>query len=83
MVLLRCPGKATQGLQLTSATVSSADDSSTNQKVVIKKIRDPFSSAELAKRTYREIHLLRNLRHGNVRTIEKAGRSSRMTDGCS
>jgi len=48
---------------------SSANDSFTNQTVAIKKIGKPFSSMDLAKRTYREVHLLSKLRHDNVRII--------------
>ncbi|KAJ5793708.1 hypothetical protein N7457_000307 [Penicillium paradoxum] len=44
----------------------SARDSMTNQTVAIKKIGKPFDSSALAKRTYREIHLLNNLRHDNA-----------------
>lgn len=45
---------------------SSARDSIANSKVAIKKILRPFDYTALAKRTYREVHLLRNLRHDNV-----------------
>lgn len=46
---------------------SSAKDQLTNQAVAIKKIMKPFSTPVLAKRTYRELKLLKHLRHENVR----------------
>jgi p38 MAP kinase len=45
---------------------SSARDQLTNQNVAIKKIMKPFSTPVLAKRTYRELKLLKHLRHENV-----------------
>lgn len=38
--------------------------------VAIKKIMKPFSAPVLAKRTYRELKLLKALRHENVSKIE-------------
>lgn len=38
----------------------------TNSLVAVKKIASPFDTPALAKRTYREVHLLSNLRHDNV-----------------
>ncbi|CAL9732797.1 mitogen-activated protein kinase Hog1p [Monosporozyma unispora] len=46
--------------------VCSATDTLTNQPVAIKKIMKPFSTAVLAKRTYRELKLLKHLRHENL-----------------
>lgn len=46
--------------------VCSATDTLTNQSVAIKKIMKPFSTAILAKRTYRELKLLKHLRHENL-----------------
>lgn len=46
--------------------VCSATDQLTGQKVAVKKIMKPFSSSVLAKRTYRELKLLKHLRHENV-----------------
>lgn len=46
---------------------SSARDQLTNQSVAIKKIMKPFSTPVLAKRTYRELKLLKHLKHENVR----------------
>lgn len=34
--------------------------------VAIKKIKNPFSTPMLSKRTYRELKLLKQLRHENV-----------------
>jgi p38 MAP kinase len=45
---------------------SSARDQLTNQAVAVKKIMKPFSTPVLAKRTYRELKLLKHLRHENV-----------------
>jgi serine/threonine protein kinase len=45
---------------------SSAKDELTAQSVAIKKIMKPFSTPVLAKRTYRELKLLKHLRHENV-----------------
>lgn len=45
---------------------SSAKDNLTNQPVAVKKIMKPFSTPVLAKRTYRELKLLKHLRHENV-----------------
>ncbi|KAJ5265222.1 uncharacterized protein N7525_007426 [Penicillium rubens] len=49
-----------------AGTICSAHDSIANSKVAIKKISRPFGSTALAKRTCREVHLLRNLRHDNL-----------------
>jgi p38 MAP kinase len=48
-------------------TASSAFDQITQQPVALKKIMKPFDTTSLAKRTYREIRLLKYLRHENVR----------------
>lgn len=47
-------------------TNSSAKDQLTGQAVAVKKIMKPFSTPVLAKRTYRELKLLKHLRHENV-----------------
>ncbi|KAI1018124.1 hypothetical protein LB505_001238 [Fusarium chuoi] len=44
----------------------SARDQLTNQNVAVKKIMKPFSTPVLAKRTYRELKLLKHLKHENV-----------------
>jgi p38 MAP kinase len=46
--------------------LSSARDELTQQSVAIKKIMKPFSTPVLSKRTYRELKLLKHLRHENV-----------------
>ncbi|CAZ82188.1 unnamed protein product [Tuber melanosporum] len=46
--------------------VCSAKDQLTTQSVAIKKIMKPFSTPVLSKRTYRELKLLKHLRHENV-----------------
>lgn len=45
---------------------SSAVDSLTENKVAIKKLARPFQSAIHAKRTYRELRLLKHMNHENV-----------------
>ena len=47
---------------------SSAKDRLTGSNVAIKKIMKPFSTPVLAKRTYRELKLLKHLKHENVCT---------------
>ncbi|KAL2725157.1 Mitogen-activated protein kinase 14B [Vespula squamosa] len=44
----------------------SAVDTTTNQKVAIKKLARPFQSAVHAKRTYRELRMLKHMNHENV-----------------
>jgi serine/threonine protein kinase len=51
---------------------SSAKDQLTQQPVAVKKIMKPFSTPVLSKRTYRELKLLKHLRHENV-----SGRATR------
>ncbi|ERF77208.1 Mitogen-activated protein kinase HOG1 [Endocarpon pusillum Z07020] len=46
--------------------VCSAKDQLTQQAVAVKKIMKPFSTPVLSKRTYRELKLLKHLRHENV-----------------
>jgi p38 MAP kinase len=48
---------------------SSAKDQLTGMNVAIKKIMKPFSAPVLAKRTYRELKLLKALMHENVRSF--------------
>lgn len=45
---------------------SSAFDTNNNVKVAIKKLARPFQSAVHAKRTYRELRLLKHMNHENV-----------------
>uniref|UniRef100_A0A8C4H462 mitogen-activated protein kinase n=1 Tax=Dicentrarchus labrax TaxID=13489 RepID=A0A8C4H462_DICLA len=47
-------------------TVSSAYDMSTGLKVAVKKLSRPFQSIIHAKRTYRELRLLKHMKHENV-----------------
>ncbi|CAG7989256.1 unnamed protein product [Penicillium olsonii] len=49
-----------------SGLICSARDCFSNSQVAIKKIPAPFDTPALAKRTYREVHLLNHLRHDNV-----------------
>ncbi|KAG2414454.1 mitogen-activated protein kinase sty1 [Aspergillus terreus] len=46
--------------------LSSAYDQITQQPVAIKKMMSPFASSAIAKRTYREVKLLKKLRHENL-----------------
>jgi serine/threonine protein kinase len=50
---------------------SSAKDQLTQQPVAVKKIMKPFSTPVLSKRTYRELKLLKHLRHENVWHLPK------------
>ncbi|OBA23282.1 mitogen-activated protein kinase HOG1 [Metschnikowia bicuspidata var. bicuspidata NRRL YB-4993] len=50
--------------------VCSAMDKLTNQNVAVKKIMKPFLTSVLAKRTYRELKLLKHLRHENLITLD-------------
>lgn len=45
----------------------SAEDSELKRRVAIKKLRTPFQNLTHAKRAYRELVLMRLLRHKNVR----------------
>lgn len=45
---------------------SSAYDEKTNLKVAVKKLSRPFQSIIHAKRTYRELRLLKHMKHENV-----------------
>lgn len=53
-------------LPLSRASRSSAVDSRTGAKVAIKKLYRPFQSELFAKRAYRELRLLKHMRHENV-----------------
>ena len=53
-------------VKLTGFSLSSAKDQLTGQAVAVKKIMKPFSTPVLSKRTYRELKLLKHLRHENV-----------------
>jgi serine/threonine protein kinase len=46
--------------------ISSAKDQLTGANVAVKKIMKPFSTPVLSKRTYRELKLLKALKHENV-----------------
>ncbi|VDK46161.1 unnamed protein product [Cylicostephanus goldi] len=48
------------------ATCSTAEDLRTGERVAVKKFGRPFQSTIHAKRTYRELKLLRTLKHPNV-----------------
>ncbi|KAJ8302160.1 hypothetical protein KUTeg_021147 [Tegillarca granosa] len=58
--LLTAVGSGAYGL------VCSAVDTSTNTKVAIKKLSRPFQSPIHAKRTYREIRMLKHMNHENI-----------------
>lgn len=53
--------------------LSSAVDTTTGQKVAIKKLARPFQSAVHAKRTYRELRMLKHMNHENVSKRNRAG----------
>ncbi|GKZ28074.1 hypothetical protein AbraCBS73388_010272, partial [Aspergillus brasiliensis] len=44
----------------------SAHDQITGQAVAIKKVIKPFETATVAKRTFREVKLLKHFRHENL-----------------
>ncbi|KAI9372576.1 mitogen-activated protein kinase mpkC [Aspergillus egyptiacus] len=50
----------------TAGIVCSAYDLISEQSVAVKKMMKPFDSAAIAKRTYREVKLLKHLRHDNL-----------------
>ncbi|KAJ5541110.1 p38 MAP kinase [Penicillium frequentans] len=52
-------------------TDSSAKDQVTERTVTIKKISQPFTNIEQAKRTYREISLLKDLQHENIMLLSE------------
>lgn len=56
-------------LLLSRALRSSAVDSRTGAKVAIKKLYRPFQSELFAKRAYRELRLLKHMRHENVSAL--------------
>lgn len=51
--------------------VCSAIDKSTGDKVAIKKIPSIFDMVTLAKRTYREIKILKHFKHDNIISIRE------------
>lgn len=53
--------------RLTRPPCSSAYDARLRQKVAVKKLSRPFQSLIHARRTYRELRLLKHLKHENVR----------------
>ncbi|KKK15440.1 hypothetical protein ARAM_005356 [Aspergillus rambellii] len=61
------PGMRICNQELTKVFItSSAYDLIVEQPVAIKKMMKPFDSASIAKRAYREVKLLKQLRHDNV-----------------
>ena len=62
----------TQSLLLSSAALSdsSAKNLVTGEKVAIKKIGNAFENLTDARRTLREIKLLRHLRHENIIAVK-------------
>lgn len=48
---------------------SSATDSTISNEIAIKKLSRPFQSVMHAKRAYREMRLLKHMRHENVSII--------------
>ena len=50
-----------------SSSYSSAVDTQYGIKVALKKLARPFQSNIHAKRTYRELRLLKHMKHENVR----------------
>uniref|UniRef100_A0A3P9LV88 mitogen-activated protein kinase n=1 Tax=Oryzias latipes TaxID=8090 RepID=A0A3P9LV88_ORYLA len=54
-------------------SVCSAINGKTKEKVAIKKLHRPFQSEIFAKRAYRELRLLKHMKHENVSTWSPAG----------
>lgn len=52
-------------------SLSSAVDSRSGAKVAIKKLYRPFQSELFAKRAYRELRLLKHMKHENVRRVHE------------
>lgn len=48
---------------------AAVDTQAGGEKVAIKKLSRPFQSPVHAKRTYRELKLLRHMKHENVSTV--------------
>eukprot|EP00967_Tisochrysis_lutea_P041127 scaffold49389_cov19-Tisochrysis_lutea.AAC.2 len=63
---LLCLDPLSSSVAMISRANNSARDSETNQKVAIKKISNAFENLVDAKRTLREIKLVRHLNHENV-----------------
>jgi len=53
-----------------SSVYSSALDSTNNTKVAIKKLARPFQTTVHAKRTYRELRMLKHMNHENVTCVQ-------------
>lgn len=56
-------------LNLIKKIISSAQDRRTGTKVAIKKLLRPFQSELFAKRAYRELRLLKHMKHDNVSSL--------------
>lgn len=52
-----------------SPYLSSSINNKTKEKVAIKKLHRPFQSEIFAKRAYRELRLLKHMKHENVSVI--------------
>jgi p38 MAP kinase len=70
--MINSPTTGIEG-RLLIQTRSSAKDQLTGQNVAVKKIMKPFSTPVLSKRTYRELKLLKHLKHENVGSATTAG----------
>lgn len=55
-----------RSLPLTIAHFSSARDQITKRTIAVKKLAQPFKSENIAKHMYREVRLLKTLKHENV-----------------
>uniref|UniRef100_A0A8C3M0Z7 mitogen-activated protein kinase n=2 Tax=Phasianidae TaxID=9005 RepID=A0A8C3M0Z7_CHRPC len=58
--------RSTAGVLLWLFLTGSAYDTKTRQKVAVKKLSRPFQSLIHARRTYRELRLLKHMKHENV-----------------
>lgn len=60
---------------------SSAINERTNEKIAIKKLHRPFQSEIFAKRAYRELRLLKHMKHENVSRIKPTAHFLFNSDG--
>lgn len=73
-VPIKAIGKGAYGV------VCSADNKATGEKVAIKKIGNAFAHVQDARRTLREVKLLRHLQHANVMAIRDIMPPNSLTD---
>lgn len=72
MVKLQCTSRLSTKLMNCYAIIhhSSSINEKTKEKVAIKKLHRPFQSEIFAKRAYRELRLLKHMKHENVSRVK-------------